>query len=528
MDVPSAERYVLAIDLGSGGPKAGLVSLDGRLVSCAHASTGWYFLPGGGAEQDPEEWWTAVSQVSRRVVRSAHVPSESILAVCCTGQWAVTVAVDRHGQPLMNALSWMDTRGGRYNRDLMRGFPSVQGYGMAKLLRWIRLSGAPPTLSGIDALAHILYIQHERPQVYRQTDKFLEPVDYINLRLTGRCAATQNTAFPYMLVDNRRLDRLDYHPGLLQAAGLDRAKLPDLLPAGSVLGPVLPSIAADWGLAPDTPVVVGATDNSTSAVGSGAIHDFDAVAVLGSSGFLACHAPFKKTDLIHMLACMPSALPGRYLVFAELGNSGKVIDTFLYNLVYCQDGFAGGELPDDVYTRLEQVAGQAPPGSDGTLCLPWFNGSMAPQEDPYVRGGFLNLSHTTTRAHLARSVLEGVAFNWRWLRAPLEKFIGRRFTSWRLAGGGAQSPLWAQIMADVIGLPIHRVANPRYGNVLGAAFLAFHYLGLLALKDIPGKVEIAQVYEPRQECQPLYDHLYRQFLAAYRQLRPIYHAMNKG
>jgi xylulokinase len=228
-----------------------------------------------------------------------------------------------------------------------------------------------------------------------------------------------------------------------------------------------------------------------------------------------------------MLATLPSPLPGRSLFWGELGNSGKVLDSYLNNLVYGKDEFDMAETPEDVYARADAIAGRIPPGSEGVLFLPWFNSSLSPSEDRFMRGGFLNLSHKTTRAHLTRAVYEGIAFNWKWLIGPSQKFTGRKFTYLRLGGGGAQSEVLAQIMADVMGLPMHCLADPRNANVLGAALLAFYQKGLMPLEDIPGKVKIAKAYEPRPEYRELYDRLFKQFLNGFKSLKPIYHALNR-
>jgi len=523
-----SRQYVLAIDLGTGGPKVGLVDDTGRVVASSFERNGITLLPGGGAEQDANEWWHSILRTAKRVLAEAQVPPERIVAVGCTSQWSVTVAVDEHGDPLMNAISWMDTRGAPYNKQITRGFPSIEGYSAAKLIQWIRIAGLPPTHSGVDALGHMLFIQHERPEIYRKTYKFLEPMDFINFRLTGRCTASQSTVLPMILTDNRSTNCLRYDPWLLRAAGIDPAKLPDLLPNDGVIGPLLPSIAAELGLSPRTVVVTGAGDNHTSAVGSGAVHDFEAVAVLGTSGMLCCHVPFKKTDITSMIATMPSPLPGRRLIFGDLGNNGKVLDSYLSNQIFCEDPYGGLEHTPDVYDRMNQAAEQAPPGSGGLLFLPWFNGTLCPQEDAAMRGGFLNLSHTTRRTHMTRAVLEGIAYNWRWLLGPAQKFVGRRFPYLRLAGGGAQSDTWAQIMADVLNLPIHQQADPRNGNVLGMAFLTFLRLGRLTLEDIPGMVRIARVFEPRSENRDTYDRLFAQFMVCQKTLKPVFHALNRA
>lgn len=520
-------KYILAIDLGSGGPKVGIVDQEGSVVASAVEHVEIIFLPKGGAEQDPHAWWRAISLAAKRVLKDANIPPESIIAVTCTSQWSVTVPVDENGEPLMNAIHWMDSRGAPYNQAITRGFPSLQGYGLVKLLKWLNLTGMVPTQTGLDAMAHMLFIKNERPEIYRKTWKLLEPMDYINMKLSGKCVASQVTVIPMVVVDNRRQNPGDYHPWLVQTAGIDKSKLPELLPNGQVIGKIAPSVAAEWGLSPDTEVILGANDNQTAAIGAGAVQDYDIAVIMGSSGFLAGHVPFRKTDIIHMLATLPSPLPGRSLFWGELGNSGKVLDSYLNNLVYCKDEFDATITPEDIYARADAIAERIPPGSENVLFLPWFNSSLSPSEDRYMRGGFLNLSHKTTRAHLTRAVYEGIAFNWKWLIEPSEKFTGRKFTYLRLGGGGAQSEVLAQTMADVVGLPMHCLADPRNANVLGAALLAFYQKGLLSLEDIPEKVKIAKAYEPRSEYRPLYDRLFKQFLAGFKSLKPIYHALNR-
>jgi xylulokinase len=437
------------------------------------------------------------------------------------------VAVDRTGEPLMNAVTWMDTRGGQYNRKITRGFPMIGGYGLPRALRWVRLTGSIPTNSGVDALGHMLFIKNERPEVYARAFKFLEPMDYVTMRLTGIAAATLSTAFPMALADVRQTDGQSYDPTLIAMAGIDLDKLPELLPKQSIVGTLLPSVAEDLGLSPSTVVITGAADVHTSVIGSGAVSDYEAVGVLGSTAILSCHVPFKKTNLATFMTTIPSPLCGRHILFGDMGSSGpRVLDSYLANLVFFGDALLDQGPPQDMYGRVSQAAEGIPPGSGGVMFLPWFNGTLCPQEDPAMRGGFLNLSHKTTRAHLTRAVLEGIAYNSRWLMSAAERFVGRQFPYLRLAGGGALSDTWAQIMADVLNRPIHQQADPRNGNVLGMAFLAFLRLGIMSLEDIPRRVAIAHVYDPRPENRAVYDLLFAQFMACQKNLKGVFHALN--
>lgn len=521
-----ARRYVLAVDLGTSGLKIGLVDDGGHVVASAFERTSMLLGPDGAAEQDPEAWWQAVVRLTRAVIARAAVSPEAVVAVGCTGQWAVTVPVDAAGEVLMNAVSWMDRRGGPYNRRIVGGFPSLQGYGVWSLLRYIQKVGVPPTTSGADALGHMLFIKHERPEVYARTAAFLEPTDFLNLRLTGRAVATQSTAFPMMLTDNRQRECLSYDRWALRRSGLDERKLPELVPNDAVIGTLTREVAAELGLSPSTAVVAGAGDNHTSAIGAGALADFEGVMTLGSSGYLACHVPFKRTSLVSMLATMPSPIPGRRLIFADLGNNGKVLDSFLVSHGFAEETRDGAIAPE-AYARMSQMAEETPAGSHGLVFLPWYNGTLSPKEDHALRGALVNLSHATTRADLARAVLEGTACNWRWLTSAVERFVGRPFPYLRLAGGGALSTVWAQILADVLDRPVHQLEEPRDVNVLGTAFLAFHRLGMVPLADASHLVRVRRVLEPRRHHRAVYDELFRTVMACQGRLRPVFHRLNR-
>jgi xylulokinase len=205
-----------------------------------------------------------------------------------------------------------------------------------------------------------------------------------------------------------------------------------------------------------------------------------------------------------------------------------VLESHLKNLVYSQDEFDTGKVPEDMYIRASQAAAQVPPGSGGVIFLPWFNGIISPGEDPTMRGAFLNLSHNTNRAVLTRAVFEGLAMNWRWLRGAAEKLTARKFKYWRLTGGGALSDVWSQIMADMIGIPMHRQANPRDNNVIGMGLLAFNRLGLVELEDIPNMIKFDRIFEPDPQNRVIYDRLFAQFLASKDKIRPVFHALNKS
>ncbi|MBI3166982.1 MAG: xylulose kinase, partial [Chloroflexi bacterium] len=189
----TSEKYILAIDLGTSGPKVALFSLQGELIGSEFQENHVLLLPNGGAEQSPAEWWDSINTAVKRLLGRKLVPNEDIHAIATTGQWSGTVAVDRDGNALGNAINWMDSRGEPYIRQIVDGLIKVEGYAIGKLAKWIQRTGGLPGFSGKDPIAHILYLKYVHPEIYQRTYKFLEPIDYLGLLLTGKFAASVNS-----------------------------------------------------------------------------------------------------------------------------------------------------------------------------------------------------------------------------------------------------------------------------------------------------------------------------------------------
>jgi len=518
--------HLLAIDLGTSVCKAAVLSAQGEMLRLEMEPVPLYLLPNGGAEQDPREWQQVITRLAQRLLDAPPVPVDQIRAIVCSAQWSSTVAIDEAGEPLGNAIIWMDTRGAPYIRELIRGFPAFEGYGLRKLFTWIRLTGGAPGRAGKDPIAHILYLKHEQPERYRAAWKFLEPIDYLHFWLTGVLATSAEAITLHWLTDNRDLRCVDYHPTLLRWAGIDREKLPDVRREGRMLGVLHPQIAEAWGLSRETIVIAGTPDIHAAAIGSGGIRDFDPHLYIGTSAWLSCHVPFKKTDLLHNMASLPAALPGRYFIANEQETAGMCLTFLRDHLLYAPDGLSG-DAPPDVYARFDAVASQVPPGSEGLMFTPWLYGERTPVEDHTIRGGFHHLSLHHRRAHLIRAVLEGVALNLRWLLPYVERFAGKRFDQIRAIGGGAKSDLWCQVLADVLNRPIAQMENPVAATLRGVAMLAAIALGWLSLEDAARCAPIRQVFQPDPINARLYEALFREFRALYRANRPI-HKRLKG
>jgi xylulokinase len=520
--------YVLAVDLGTGGPKAALVSATGRIAAHALQAVGIRLTDDGGAEQSTDEWWAAIVGAARNALAESGVPPEHVVGVGCTSQWSGTVAVDDDGHAVGPAITWMDSRGARAVRDTVRGAVNVQGYSPSKLIPWVRKSGGIPSLSGKDPVGHIHFLREQRPETYAAAAVFLEPVDYLDLRLTGLARASYDSITLHWVTDNRDIRHIAYDDTLISLAGLERTKLPDLVPTGSVLGGLTPQAAAELGLLSGTPVMTGMGDLHSAAVGSGAVADFDAHLYIGTSSWISCHVPFKKTDALTNIASIPSGLPGRYLIADEHETGGACLTWLRDNVLYPDDdlGPTPSTAPDNFFSVLNDVAGSVPPGARGVLFTPWLNGERSPVDDHTIRGGFHNLSLSSTRADMVRAVLDGVALNSAWLLGAVEKFCKKRFDSLAFVGGGANSDLWSQIHADALNRTVRQVADPVLANVRGAGLLTHLALGHIALDDIPATIQVKATYTPATATAAVYADLLKEFVNLYKETKGIHKRLN--
>lgn len=522
------DKHILCIDLGTSGCKAAVFNIRGENVGFDFSPVPLYLLPGGGAEQDPKDWWSAIKQSTRRLMQNQSLSADDIVAVSVNTQWSGTVAVDKNGRPLMNAVIWLDTRGAKQIETLNRGIINVSGYGAGKLYRWIRLTGGAPGNAGKDPISHILFIKDKFPEIYEKTYKFLEVKDYINLRLTGKFLATYDSITLHWLTDNRDLSRVDYHDGLLKMAGMEREKFPDLVRAIDIIGTLTREAAHDLGLTESVKVTGGSPDTAAAAIGSGAVRDFEGHTYLGTSSWLSAHVPYKKTDLKSGIASIPSAIPDRYYIANEQETAGNCLNFLRDNILYHKDELLKEEMAPDILKIFDRVAKTSPPGSNGLIFTPWLYGERTPVDDHLIRGGWHNLSLTNNRADLIRSCLEGVAFNQKWVLNAVEKYMKREMGPINMVGGGGNSDLWCQIHADVFNRPIRQVQDPIQANARGSAFIAAVALGEMTFNDIPERIKIKKTYHPNPDKRKIYDDMFKEFINIYQANKAIHKRLNSN
>lgn len=513
--------WVLAVDLGSGGPKVGAVDLDGNLLATAFTAVPTIHTDDGGSEQDVHLWWRGIREAVRSFLDAGVVRGGDLHAVGLTGQYSSVVPVDGHGQPTGACLMWSDRRGAPYAARAVGG--RIAGWAPDVLLRGIRYAGTVPLPTGECPLGHELWLRHRQPDVYARSAVLLEPVDYLGLRFSGRAAATPASMWMSAVVDTRPGRPARYVPSLVRRYGRDPARLPELVPTGSVLGGVLPSVADELGVRPEAPVVCGVPDQHAAYVGSGATEDFLAHLVVSTTSWQSCRIPFRRMDPIRLLTSIPAIEADSYLVFTDQASAGYCLAWWTDRLAEAAQ-HAGGKPPD--YSQTLELAADAAPGSGGMLFLPWLRGERTPADDRTARAAFVNASAHSTLADMTRAILEGVAFNSRWLTQTVERFIRRPVPSLRILGGAAQSDLWCQVFADVLARPMERVADPWFAQVRGAALLALVGLGEATVDQAASRVRVSERFLPTPGSAKVYDPLFTEFTGLFASLRPHHRRLN--
>lgn len=537
----SNQKYILAIDHGTSGIKTAIISTQGTVIDWEFEEVPLHLIGKWGAEQDPNDWWNAIINTSKKLIDKDHVPIEDIVGVCNSSQWSGTVAVDSNGNHLMNSIIWMDTRGSPYIKDLNKSLLKIQGYSLFKMLRWINKTGGGPSTFGNDSISHILWIKNEHPEIYKGTYKFLEPHDYVNLRLTGKFAASEASIHLHWITDIRDINNIHYSKTLIKTLKVDPEKFPQLKKSIDILGPIKPEIADLIGLSKETRVVMGAPDIHSAVIGSGAVGDYQGHIYIGTSSWLVCHVPYKKTDLTHIMASIPSPIPGKYIFLNEQQIAGETLRFLRDKILYHKDELLIEEEVPDVYKIFDKIAERVPAGSNNLIFTPWLFGERTPIDDLTLRGGLYNLSLDTTREHIIRAIFEGVAYNLRWLFMYVEKNIQKWVRKERegmtkndfiipelnIIGGGGQSNVWCQIFADVLNRKIKQVKNPIQANSRGAAYIASVALGFIDWDDIPKYTEISNIFTPNPENRVIYDTLFKEYLNIYKLTRKMYKRLNE-
>jgi xylulokinase len=504
--IPLSGHLTLGIDIGTTNVKACILdTAEGRVVASAAAEHPLHHPHPGWAEQDPDDYWRAVSSCIARCVNGLAGPASGIAAVSVSGLVGVTLPVDRDGRPLRRAMIWMDSRSQRECEEIREqvGEDRIKAVNGNRVAPWF-----------IEPKA--MWLRRHEPDVHDAINKLLSPAGYCTLRLTGEYAMNHGDAGLFYPYEHRR-SRWDH--SLTEALGLSPDVYPDIHPSDTVIGTVTSRAARETGLHEGTAVVAGGTDIGAAALGAGAVETGQAYYSMGTGSNLGVVVPREELPEEYRILKWPHVIDGLTLFDAPMAFTGASLKWF-------RDKFADPEsalaerMGRNVFDLVTAQAERITPGADGLLYLPYLGNSLSPRWDGNACGVFFGMQPFTSRAHVIRALIEGVAFDL-YSNVRIAEDGGADFPELVLNGGPTKSALWNQITANVTG---RRLLIPDVDEAapLGDAVVAASGAGLYddmrePMKDL---APVREVVEPDPELHAMYADFFELWSRLYDDLAP--------
>ncbi len=503
-------KYIVAHDVGTTNNKAVLVNVEGGVYGRVLKPYDIKYPRPGWAEQDPEDWWSAVTTSTKQLLSETGVSPADILCITFSTQMLGIVPMDEKGVALRQGIIWMDNRAPEEAKWVMNKFlgPTV----------FAAIAGAE--IGGKDAIPKLIWLKKNEPEIYSRMKCFLDLNGYLKYRCTGKMSMDWNNASGFGL----DLKTKDWLRAIFSYIGFDTSKLPPLTRSIDVIGILTKEAAAQFGLLEGTPVMGGAGDTASAAVGSGAVGEGEGHISMGTSawvGVVTRKTPTGKNGI----ASIQSADPEKALLLAQMEMAGGCLK-WLGEQV-CRAESADPSIAN-IFGYMDSKVLEVPAGSDYLIFMPWMYGERSPISDTYIRSGFLNLTQGHTREHLLRAVYEGVAYNIRWTIERVEKEYKFPLSSLRVIGGGALGGPWMQIIADVTGKKIEPVRHAQEAGAVGVAMAAAVGLGIYKdFESLKKVVAVEHTFEPQVKNREVYDFLYCSFKELYPDLKGFYERLNK-
>lgn len=501
------KKFILAHDTGTGGNKAVLCDLKGKVLHSAYQPYGISYPRPEWVEQDPDELWQVVAATSRKVIQESGIDPAEILGVGVSAQMWNTLPVDGDGRPLTPMLSWLDLRSikqaERVTSDEMRPF-------------LFEHTGNIPTAK--DSIPKILWLKEERPEVWDRTAYLLDCKEYILYKLTGRIAIDWVGASVYFLFDPHTKK---WSEEVCRELGIPLEKLPPAYPCTEVIGEITPEAARETGLNAGTPVVICAGDVAVAQSGAGANREGKVHLCIGTATWIGVSTSEFRNDPLKPFWGLNHIDPKKYIIAGEMETGGGALMWFRDTLCQEEKRLAA-EQGKSSYELISAMAEGVPPGSDKLIFLPWLSGERAPVLDHYARGGYLGLNMGHTKSHMARALMEGVAYHLRWICEAMEK-IGFTIDGFNCIGGGCNSSVWTQIISDVTGRPLRVVNNHLEAGAAGAALTVAVGMGIYGgMDEVDSLIGISREVGPDAGRWKRYDAFYQEYRRLYELLVPVH------
>lgn len=503
----SENRYLLGIDLGTTSVKSLLLDENGQVAGTATAELPLSIPRPGWSEQDPADWWAATCAGVRAVLDRTGVRPTAIEGVGISGQMHGATLLDAAGAVTRACILWNDQRSAPQCDEITH-----RAGGRERLLAMV----ANPALAGFTA-PKLLWVRQREPEVWARVATVLLPKDYLVYRLTGELGTEVSDAAGTLLLDVRRRA---WSEDMLALLDLPRTIVPICRESSEVVGRITPEAAAACGLVAGTPVVAGGADNACAAVGTGVIEPGRLMSSIGTSGTMVAPTSLPMVDPGGRVHTFCHAAPNTWYVMGVMLSAGGALRWF--RDAWCQAEIDRARREGrDAYEVLMELAETVPAGAEGLLFLPYLSGERTPHGDPQARGVFCGLTLRHEKAHLVRAVVEGVTFG---LRDSLEimRALDLPAAEVYATGGGARSPFWRQVQADIFGMPVVP-EQAGEGPALGAALLAGAGTGVFSLRDGAARaVHTGAPTLPSPDRRRIYERVYARYDRLYPALKDVF------
>ena len=487
-------KYIIGADFGGSSSKATLLCEDGRVIATASCEYPTYYPHNGWAEQDPEDSWIAFVKNVRSLLAESGVKAEDIVAISLDAATHTAVLLDENDKPVRNAIYWTDTRASAEAAELREKYGS----------EIINLSYN--NVSSLWTLPQLMWLCKHEPETIQKTRKVLAVKDYVRYRLTGDFVTDDIEAMGFLLLD---ANKNEWSERLCDMAGLKTSHMPPIVRPDQKLSPIRKEALEETGLCADTIVIAGTTDTVMEVYAAGANSLGQATVKLATAGRICSITDHAVVD--------PCLVTYRHVIDG-LWYPGTATKSCAASNRWYRDTFGGS------FSELSDAAAQIDRGSDGLFFHPYLQGEITPYLDDKLRASFVGATGHHTKAHFNRAVLEGIAFSMKDCYHTLER-LGIAPKEAVLIGGGAKAPLWRQIMADMLGIPLHTVSD--VDSSLGSAMLAGVATGVFAShQEAADKcIRIQDEITPDPEGIAFYEERFKLYKQIADALAPIYHQL---
>ena len=512
--------YVIAYDVGTTGMKTCLFEIDKtiRPVTNAYGAYNLYMVGDGGAEQDPNEWWGAMCSTTKELFSKTDIKPSQIAGISFCSQAQGLVLVDKQGNPVRRAMSYMDQRAKEELKKYMAYGLQIAGANVVPLLKSLIATGAV-ACSVKDPVYKYKWVEAHEPENFKKTYKWLDVKDFLISRCTDEFAMTKDSAFATLLFDTRK-GKEGWSKSVTGIFDINMDHLPKILKSTDVVGTVTAKAAEQLGLAEGTPVFGGGSDSSLIGVGAGSGAVGDTHIYQGTSGWVGTVVEKQLVDTSAMIAAIVGADPDSYVYFAELETAGKCLEWVRDHLCLDEIGIFKQKMdvaedPETEYTSLydymTKVINEVPAGSNGVVFTPWLHGNRCPFEDPNAAGMFFNIRIDTGKSEMLEAQNKKVK------TSDVIRFVG----------GGALSDVTCQILADITGKTVETVNRPQDIGAVGAAAMVGIGLGVIeSVSKVKDYVPAVKTFKPNTANRAVYDKNFAIFKTLYKNNKDSFKALN--